>query len=244
MITTSVKNTVAEIKKTNDYSMFKTLEGNRNLNKVHLERLKKSMEVQYLLCPIIVNNKYEIIDGQHRYQAAKDLKLPVYYFVVKNYGLPEVQRFNSNQKNFGYDDFLQGYCDLGYDDYIILHEFKSKYNLDWNSSFLLLTGRSGSHVGDEFKNGNFKIKDLKKADLLASRLTDFGKYYKGFLRRSFVQAFYQMVNTKNYDHLQMLNKLRYMAEEMRDCTNKDAYISMLERIYNYRTRGECIKFAA
>lgn len=244
MITNTAKNTVAEIQKSKDYSMFKTLDGNRTINRVHLERLKKSMAEQYLLCPIIVNNKYEIIDGQHRFQAAKDLGLPVYFFIVRNYGLSEVQRFNSNQKNFGYEDFLQGYCDLGFEDYVILREFKSKYGLDWNSAFLFLTGESSSRMGDKFKNGEFKIKDLKKADLLANRLVDFAKHYEGWKRRSFVLAFHRMATSKKYDHLQMLAKLKYLSAKLVDCVDAEDYLSLLESIYNYKNRNEQVKFAA
>lgn len=33
--------TVNQVNQTNDYTMFKTLQGNRNVNKLHIERLKK-----------------------------------------------------------------------------------------------------------------------------------------------------------------------------------------------------------
>ena len=49
---------------TTDYSLFKSIDGNRTKNKAHVKKLKKSMEEKYLFTVIIVNEKYEIIDGQ------------------------------------------------------------------------------------------------------------------------------------------------------------------------------------
>ena len=68
--------TINQVMMTNDYNMFKNIEGNRNINKIHLKRLKQSIQEKHIMVPIIVNGKYEIIDGQHRFQSAKDLSKP------------------------------------------------------------------------------------------------------------------------------------------------------------------------
>ena len=44
------------------------------------------MTEKLLMCPIIVNENYEIIDGQHRYSASKELGLPIRYIVGEGYG--------------------------------------------------------------------------------------------------------------------------------------------------------------
>ena len=58
---------------TTDYFLFKPINGNRNINRLHLSRLKKSIEENYLFTVIIVNENYEIIDGQHRFECIKEL---------------------------------------------------------------------------------------------------------------------------------------------------------------------------
>ena len=50
--------TVNQVLQTTDYSMFKFLQGNRNINLPHLIRLRNSFEKRYLFSPIIVNEKY------------------------------------------------------------------------------------------------------------------------------------------------------------------------------------------
>ena len=80
---------VNQVNQTTDYSKFKTLKGNRSVNKLHVKRLQKSFKQSYLLSPIIVNQNYEIIDGQHRFNAAKAENLPVNFILCNDYGLNE-----------------------------------------------------------------------------------------------------------------------------------------------------------
>ena len=48
---------VNQVNQTNDYEMFKTLDGNRNVNKLHVSRLKESFKTAYLLSPILINQR-------------------------------------------------------------------------------------------------------------------------------------------------------------------------------------------
>ena len=84
---------VNSVYRTNDYSLFSKLDGNRDVNKAHLHRLKKSIKEESLCVPIIVNEKYEIIDGQHRFSCWENLMLPVYYIVVEGYKWMKLQIF-------------------------------------------------------------------------------------------------------------------------------------------------------
>lgn len=85
---------VNQVNQTNDYNLFKSLKGNRNVNKLHVQRLKESFKGDYLMSPIIVNQNYEIIDGQHRFNAAKDLSLPVNFIICNDYSFPGIWDFS------------------------------------------------------------------------------------------------------------------------------------------------------
>ena len=74
---------INQVMKTNDYTIFSQIKGNRFINKSHLNRIKQSIKEEYLEVPIIVNEKYEIIDGPHRFEAVKELKKPIYFIKVK-----------------------------------------------------------------------------------------------------------------------------------------------------------------
>ena len=131
-----------QVHTTKDYSMFKPIEGNRNKNLLHINRLIISMKERLLFTVIIVNEKYEIIDGQHRFDAIKELGFPLNYIIMKGYGLNEVQRLNSNSSNWSTSDYLQAYCNLGYVDYIRLSKFITKHKLSLTIGASILVGTS------------------------------------------------------------------------------------------------------
>ena len=87
-----------KVMETMDYSLFSKFNGNRDVNKLHVNRIAKSMSEQFLIKPIDVNEKHEVIDGQHRLEACKETGNPLYYIVQKGWGLQEAHRLNANQK--------------------------------------------------------------------------------------------------------------------------------------------------
>ena len=97
---------INQVIKTNDYNTFKVMPGNRPVNKLHVRRLSQSMEEKHLMSPILVNEKMQVIDGQHRLEAQKSLKLPVFYIINKGYGKKETHMLNSNSKDWKNDDFM------------------------------------------------------------------------------------------------------------------------------------------
>ncbi|MBQ2600753.1 ParB N-terminal domain-containing protein [bacterium] len=71
---------VSAVYRTTDYDKFKTLDGNRTVEKSRVNKILKSINDNgYIHCPIIVNERMEIIDGQGRLEAVKQLGIPVEY---------------------------------------------------------------------------------------------------------------------------------------------------------------------
>ncbi|MBC8147318.1 MAG: ParB N-terminal domain-containing protein, partial [Bacteroidetes bacterium] len=78
-----------KIYKTKNYEKFKFMVGNRPINSAHTAKLIESIKGKYLFNPIIINEKWEIIDGQHRFEAIKQLNLPLYFFINEGYSYDE-----------------------------------------------------------------------------------------------------------------------------------------------------------
>ena len=225
-----------QVHTTTDYFLFKPIDGNRELNMLHFNRLKKSIEENYLFTVIIVNEKKEIIDGQHRYQCCKELGLPINYIVCEGYGLNEVHVLNQNSKTWNADDYLDGYCKLGYSHYIEYAKFKAKFGFGHNQCMLLLGGNDSGHDIKEFYNGKFKVKDYNKALEKASKITMIGKYYEGYTRATFVRAMNKIITKPNFDFTQFLQKLKIQPTALQDCNSIEQYIILIEEIYNYKSR--------
>jgi len=244
---------ICQVLRTTDYSQFKTLKGNREVNPVHVERLIRSFQNKHLICPIIVNQHWQIIDGQHRFETAKRLGLHVDYIVVNDYGLEEVQILNSNTSNWKAIDYLDGYCNLGYKDYIIFREFMAKYSdFTIKPCEVLLTnrmidsskekqfkddsGKKRTLRHNDFINGKLKIDDLKKAEDMAEKLMMMKPYFSSYHQILFVRAMLTLFRNPNYNHAQMLSKLAQQPTVLQQCATVRQYQILLEDIYNYRSR--------
>ena len=84
-------------KETTDYKRFKFLINNRQTARNHINRLKDAITKNpdiLSVQPILVNEKMEIIDGQHRFTAASELGLPIHYTVVKGLDISTARDMN------------------------------------------------------------------------------------------------------------------------------------------------------
>jgi len=230
---------ISQVHTTNDYFLFKPIDGNRNKNLLHINRLKKSMQVNYLFTVIIVNENYEIIDGQHRFDVIKELNLPLHYVMCNGYGLNEVHILNQNSKTWNSDDYLEGYCNLGYLNYIKYAEFKKRYGFGHAECMTILSGYSNTSGGNTVKiffAGELKIKDYNKACELADKIELIGQFYEGYKRRSFVHALLNLFKNKNFEFIELIQKLKIQPTALCDCTDIPQYTSLIEEIYNYKRR--------
>lgn len=226
------------IKSTSDYNRFKIFEGNRKLNKAHIRSMTDTLsEKPHLipLNPILVNNKFEIIDGQHRFEAIKQLGQDVYFVQGGDLDLADVQALNAASKNWTPTDFAKSYRDLGDENYEIYLEFKSAYKLNHDIllAFLSLDKPMTSTL---FKRGLFKVTDFERSEDLCNKHAEVGAFYKGYKRRSFALAFQKMWENPQYDHDRMISKMQRLGETLQDYALPNDYLRALEVIYNNRSR--------
>ncbi len=234
--TKSVVQETQSVYVTYDYGLFKTISGNRNLNELHVERLKRSMAKQYLVSPIIVNERFYIIDGQHRFEAVKTLGLPVYYIVGKGYGLHEVQQLNLVFRAWSVDDFLDGYVNLGKQDYIDVKIFKERHNMTSTKLAILLLCKDqrDEDVVADFKRGTYKIQNQQWADDFLVALEAFQKHLNEYRTTNFVKAFKLLYECPKYSHETMKKKLTYQGGLFEKRTTIQQYAVLLTDIYNTR----------
>jgi hypothetical protein len=247
---------VTNVLTTKNYDMFNHVNGNRIVNKLHVRRLRESFKTKYLLSPIIVNSRFQIIDGQHRFNAAKELGLPINYIICPDYQLKEVQLLNTNSKNWKKEDYLNAYCDLGYESYVAFRKFKNRYpdfgievcvSLLTNSSSIGSSGTSSKDFKDEnnkygnikvrfFEEGNLKIADYDAACEMAEKLRLIKPYYEGYASRYFVLAMIGIFKNPNYDHEQFIARLKSCPIPLERAVTVGKQRLLIEDIYNYRSR--------
>jgi hypothetical protein len=235
--------TVNTVMKTNDYSKFKSKDGNRNLNELHLKRLTESIKENDLLHanPILVNEKYEIIDGQHRFNVCRELHKAVHYVKVKGLGLSEIQILNANSKNWKMEDYIDGYASMGLTEYCYLQNIIKKSDLGVStilSMYMSFNGNNQTIV----RNGNLKLNNKNRGLVVTQWIKDWELFYAGAKRRTFINALVQLYGIQGYSHDKMMQKIKYQSTKLVDCTNYKTYIALLEEIYNYKERNEKLRF--
>lgn len=226
---------------TKNYYKFKYLEGNRNVNPIHYERIKKSISENSLFSIIVINENFEIIDGQHRFEVCKELGLPINYVVCKGYGLKEVQMLNQNTKTWSGTDFLEAYCKLGNQDYIQFRNFMKQYDLKQNICLAISSGLNSAASNyniKDFNGGRFKFKNYPQAVDIAEKINIIHSYYAGAKRRTFVLALLTALKNPSFNFTQFIHKLSYQSSVLVDCVSMKDYISVIEKIYNYHNSNK------
>lgn len=232
-----INQSFATVYTTRDYPKFKTLKGNRRINIKHLQKLKSSIMKRLLVTVIVVNEKFEVIDGQHRLIVMKELDLSVNYIMVEGYGLKECNILNTDTQVWTPIDYLNSYIDLGYEDYIKVSEFSEKYSfLSLKLCQILLTGGQVTGYSDIFNNGEFEIVNYEKACYIADKMLDFQGFIP-FKSQNFLLALFSLITNKQYYQDRMLQKISFQSSKIVTQQTLKQYKNTLNEVYNYRARS-------
>lgn len=97
------------IYKTTNYDLFRKMEDNRDVIEQRKQKLMCSIQKKDILNPIIVNENYEIADGQGRFEARKALGLPILYVMQEGLTIDDCRLMNSTNKPWGQREFIESY---------------------------------------------------------------------------------------------------------------------------------------
>ena len=233
--TASVANTVYA---TTEYGLFTKLLGNRDLRGYHIKNLKESMSEKQIEAPIIINELYQVINGQHRLESCKKLNVPVYYIIIPGLRLEDVQRLHANSKNWSLSEHLNSFCERGFKEYLVYREYIKTFKFNNNETIAMLEGISNSKMTrtlwQKFKAGKFKVANINTAQENAKKIIEIRQYYDGYRRRSFVFAMLVCFEHKSYDHKVFIKKLSKQSGKLMDQVHEDDYLRVIQKIYNFR----------
>ena len=227
---------------TKNYEQFSFIKGNRIIKTSHLNKIIGSMEKKYIPNPIIVNENYEILDGQHRFEAVKKLGLPLYYMVTDGWNLDDVRTANIIVKGWSYGDYIHSYKELETTDtgpYTIMDWFIRKYGISSECTLKILgKHKSSGKLTDEFKAGKLEIGSIQKATSFANFLMNIKPYWASYRKRAFITAIQAMDEDARFSRKTFLSKLDRHSMKMRECTNALDYMDVIEYVYNCGSRNK------
>jgi hypothetical protein len=167
------------------------------------------MNENFLPIPIIVNERMEIVDGQHRFTICKELNLPIHYIAGQNWNISEIRQINSVQKSWTYHD----------------------------SAITILTDSAlSARQLNDFKSGNLKINNLPWAKEFCTWLVKHKVVFSAWNKRGYVHACIILDKDRRFNRAKWLKQLFSHSMKMRHCTTIDDYLDLIEYVYNVGTR--------
>lgn len=240
------KESSTKIYYTNEYGRFKFLKGNRDINESKVRKIREDIEsgIDFLkYAPIIVNENMEIIDGQHRYSVARELKCNVYYVINHAASLEVVPAINSKSTKWRSVDFLNSYVDLKRPVYCALKDFISHYEgvSIPTAAKMFHTGNTHDNAGMEaFQEGTLTAEHQDFAHEIAILLCDFKPYADSPFSRRMFSVMISLHNNGKYDHALMLRKLEESGRRLENSDSPKAIIQEMESIVNHKSKNRII----
>jgi hypothetical protein len=204
-----------KIEKTISYGKFKQLEGNRPINKGLLNAIRESInnDGNYLMYnPIIVNEKMEIIDGQHRLEAARLEAADIYYIMATGMRIRQAQVLNSRKRQWSSNDFLQSYLVEGKRDYETLKVLMDEYKFSVAICVKYLAKNNHQSAMKKFRDGKFEVVDRDWAEDCLGLLSIVRDYSPDY---AYAQSMCQTAVGKMLDALRAAGNPRLFEEQLK-----------------------------
>ena len=229
--------------RTTKYNQFRRLDANRPVKTARVNKIKQSIEkVGYVQSPIIVNEKMEVIDGQGRLEALKQLGLPVDYIIVDGVGIKECRAMNINQSNWTTLDFIESFAEEGNISYVYFLNLLKQYGfLGITVVNNALAGLSGVY-NTGIKNGDFHCTEQDYND--AIKMLEYESQYRDIVKKIRGRADYIYMaigfafKCKDIDTDLLYKKISEKYERIIPPANMEQACEEISKIYNERLRGD------
>ena len=236
------------IEQTTEYDVFKTLEGNRKISENHVKNLIDFIKKRNLLKynPILANEHFEVIDGQHRLEAAKSLKYPIYYIIGGGLSYRDAGVLNACSDDWEFREYLDIYLKNGHEEYVKLFNFKKTHNMNLKRFQYLMSKEQKQIFDEKFKVGTFYIIDdlnaisekIKKINEIVSFLENviLLENKRFIYTDNFWRALYQFLMKKDVDLEKLKEKLSVKYQSIRPMSGYKDYVNVFLDIYNWKLK--------
>lgn len=233
---------------TTDYDMFVFTDWNRNVSNSRVVMMVESItKVGWLPQPILVNEKFEIIDGQSRVMALKHLGMPVEFIIMPGIGRKECQALNLFQRNWTTKNYIDSYVADNNDNYIWLKDMISRYK-NLTPSVIIgvavgkgltraMAGQSAIIVND----GRFKLSTSERAyvETILFHLSRFSETieYIGGRKETFYSAIMFLYQLKELDQERICKVVNDARYDGLVCSGTvEGWLQQIETLYNKNLR--------
>lgn len=215
-----------------NYSEFSLIGTNRDINPKQVAHIKKTLGIKNLLHgnPVMVNTKMQVIDGQHRFTAAKELGLPVWFLVVEA-NEDDIVMLNTNQRNWQTVDYIAYYAKQGDEHYIKLQSILNETNHNVSEVLELLDAKN---LRQQISKGGYKVVDDNEIDRRLYVLHQVKLVFGRTLYQVQVAALKKALSTPEFDEHHFIKNLKKRRKHFYAAAGVRDQLINIEDIYNYR----------
>ena len=217
-----------------------SLVGNRPINKAHISKLKESMKTHGVLSALTVlraRGSHIILDGHHRWDAAKSLGYSMPAIVVPKESATAVVELNTVSKNWQLVDFARYYSLNGSKEQKAAYDKITEYAEKTGLNYTALVAIFGNPSLASYKKGNFRLTNEAFGKKFIQYLEDIKPYIPFSSRARFAMGYLTLAKNAKYDHKRMLTKLKQKHKQtIEGKSNPTEYGQLMQAIYNYNIR--------
>lgn len=237
---------ITTVYQSDDYSKFKLIDGNRPID--HAKKIIESIkEIGMLWQPILVNERFEIIDGQGRFLAMKTLKLPIIYIRQDGLTIKEVRYLNKNATNWKVGDYIHSYA-VGTDarDSFVNLEVVKKQFPEFSHNIIMRAAsekgirtnssgdlKDGSYEGMYFAQMNLAIKRLTKLREIAAYIPTNIRFRTALLNAILFCEYLSEIDA-NFSIEQLADAIKKNINIVPPARNLRDAIENVDYMYNYK----------
>ena len=224
-----------------NYKQFKLLGANREIREGHLAVLDKAFEENgniTRVSPIIVNENFEVIDGQHRLKVCERRGIPVFYVVTPGLNVSDARKMNILHRRWEPIDYARSYA-VSDPNYRMYLELQEEYGTQHQ---LLLIANNGGLRGDglhaKFRAGEFVIQDLDKTRKILDLWATVRKIMPKATAPTFYMALSQARLAKGFKEKRLFSHLEMYGPQLyQQLYSMEDNLRQVEMIYNYRMKA-------
>lgn len=236
----------AKLQTSDNYKLFLMSDLNRSVDteSKHYRRVLDSMRKYGFIPAYPVHcktkgNRLEIFDGQHRFHAARELKLPIHYVVYDN-GEIDLGGINSTQAPWTIRNYVESHAQQGKAAYRELLQFADAHKLPLSICANLLaglTGKAGTGSRGPLCDGRFQIRNRNLAETVATICAEVRKLSRIGTQTLFVNAISRAVHVKEFDPARFMEKAAKYPAMLTPQANLESYNQLIQNIYNHAARN-------
>lgn len=227
---------------TDDYSMFKHKAGNRTISEAAVRKVmntikKYGYKAEY--AEIKVNSNFEILIGQHRFEACKRLGVPITYEIVADCDISTLQALEATQHKWSVMDYIESRAELGDVEFEKALKFIRRYS-DWlTPSFVSqLIFPSTSKIIE----GKINVTDAQYRQLenFLDWLLKFDPIFKhkSIKRNTWYFALRWCYESAEIDNDRLFDKMQKYSDKIMGVSNMEGALDCIEDIYNTHSHSQ------